>query len=61
MFSDPGSSSCSYYGRIHKECNFPPIGADKLPKECSSFVYDGLTVSDTWVISDSYGGDVGSM
>lgn len=37
------------------------VGVDKLPTECTSFVYDGLTVNDKYEISDSNGGEVESM
>lgn len=40
----PGSSSCLVYGNQEKDCGNPEISMDKLPKECSSIVYDGLAI-----------------
>lgn len=43
---NPGPSSCRYLGDTSKgDCKKDPMDIDALPKECSSFFYDGFTVN----------------
>lgn len=55
-----GIAACSYFARLQKECNLPEIGVEKLPKECSSFIYDGLKVNPTYEITDANNAEIES-
>lgn len=41
----PGVSSCFYLGDTDVNCKKHPMSIGRLPKECTSFFYDGLKVS----------------
>lgn len=53
LFLGLGISACSYYGRVQQECNLSAVEVEILPKECTSFVYDGLIVNLVYEITDS--------
>ncbi|XP_022181620.1 uncharacterized protein LOC111041620 [Myzus persicae] len=51
--SELGISSCSYLGEMEedgKKCHEDVVKLEKLPKQCSSFVYDGVMCKEEYII-----------
>lgn len=54
LFLVLGESACAYWGAIDKYCQKNPVPVNELPKECTSYVFEALSVNTNFTVTTKF-------